>query len=417
MNLAAIWGEGVAGRSKGGRICKAFSFITALVGGCCVLSGAGGFAEAQGTGDMPAQLAEEVQALRQENEELSERLLLLEAQVAAMQSEGRASIPRLPQQVELCGERVPLERWHVRERLEREFYLLLGDEALVILLSKRSGRYFPYIQEQLQRAGLPDDLKYVAVAESALMPTAYSSSGAAGLWQFISSTGGRYGLRLTSHMDERRDLMKATGAAFRYLSDLYQEFNSWPLALAAYNAGEERVRQAIDAQGVRNYYELSLPLETERYVFRIIASKLILSEPERYGFTFAQEDLYRPLACDEVEVKVRGDVLPLRTIAEATGSYSAELRRLNPALRTDYLSQGDHLLRVPSGTGASLLAMLGKSDDGSPRKVVHRVRKGETLWGIADRYGVRLASLREWNGLKGSTIRPGDMLTVYAPEP
>jgi len=320
--------------------------------------------------------------------------------------------------VELCGERVPLERWEVRERLEREFYLMLGNEGQVILWMKRAGRYFPYIEEQLRKSGLPDDLKYVAVAESALLPTAYSRAGAAGFWQFIRSTGQRYSLRLNSYVDERRDLVKATGAALRYLSNLYEEFQSWPLSLAAYNSGENRVSGAIKAQDTKSYYELTLPLETERYVFRIIAAKLILSEPERYGFPFEEKDLYLPLACDEVEVNVKGGSLSLHAIAEATGSYSRELRKLNPALRVDYLPSGKHLLRVPAGTGAALLAMLknGGKGDGPGRKVVHRVRKGESLWIIAGRYGVRLASLRKWNGLqRSSIIHPGDKLTVYTP--
>jgi len=392
--------------------------MIALLGGCCVLAGMEGFAHAQETGAVLTQLREEMQAVREENRQLQERLLLLEAAIESLHRSDGFGVPRLPQEVELCGERVPLERWEVRERLEREFYMMLGDEAQVILCMKRAGRYFPYIEEQLRKSGLPDDLKYVAVAESALLPTAYSHAGAAGFWQFITSTGRRYSLRLTSYVDERRDLAKATGAALRYLSDLYKEFQSWPLSLAGYNAGEKRISDAIEAQETSSYYELRLPLETERYVFRIIAAKLILSEPERYGFPFEEQDFYLPLACDEVEVEVKEGNLSLLAIAEATGSYSRELRKLNPPLRVDYLPPGKHMLWVPAGTGAALLAMLenkGKGD-GPEHRVVHRVRKGETLWSIAGRYGVHLASLRKWNGLQNSSIiHPGDKLTVYTP--
>jgi len=200
---------------------------------------------------------------------------------------------RLPDTIVFAGEPVPLDRWDVAERLEREFYTALGNPAQVILWLKRSARYFPYIETELRRAGLPDDLKYVAVVESALLPRAYSWAHASGIWQFIAGTARSYGLRVTASWDERREPARSTAAALAYLSDLHASFGDWPLALAAYNAGESRVRGAMTRQGVSTYHQLSLPLETERYFFHILAAKLILADPAQYGFEVPPEERLR----------------------------------------------------------------------------------------------------------------------------
>ncbi|HSF02148.1 MAG TPA: lytic transglycosylase domain-containing protein, partial [Solirubrobacterales bacterium] len=225
----------------------------------------------------PAPEAREATEMRVELDRLRMRLESLEA--------GRGAMPRalhtfeLPPRMEFAGEAVPLRQWDVGERLEREFLLALGNPAQVILWLKRSARYFPYIERELARAGLPEDLKYVAVIESALLPGAYSHASALGIWQFIASTARRYGLAVTSGWDERRNPERSTAAALAYLHELRQRFADWPLALAAYNAGETRIDQAVRHQGVSSYYQLALSEESERYVFRALAAKLILSEP------------------------------------------------------------------------------------------------------------------------------------------
>jgi membrane-bound lytic murein transglycosylase D len=292
---------------------------------------------------------------REEVEQLRARLERLEA--------AQASLPRslhafpLPARLEFAGEAVPLGRWDVAERLEREFLLSLGNPAQVVLWLKRSARYFLYIERELARAGLPDDLKYVAVIESALLPGAYSHASALGIWQFIASTARRYGLAVTSGWDERRNPERSTTAALAYLRELRQRFAEWPLALAAYNAGETRVDQAMRHQGVTSYYQLALADETERYVFRALAAKLILSAPERYGFEVPHEQRYRPHDADVIVLDLH-DRTTVAELARQAGSFYRELKALNPEIVDDWLGKGRYALRVPKGHGPILRAGL-----------------------------------------------------------
>jgi membrane-bound lytic murein transglycosylase D len=308
--------------------------------------------------DSPAQTdaAGELERLRAEVGALRERIDRLEASLAVSL---QALHYVLPETMEFAGEPVPLDRWDTRERLEREFLLSLGNRAQVILWLKRSARYFPYIQEELKKAGLPDDLKYVAVIESALLPTAVSPANALGIWQFIATTGRRYGLAITPWWDERRNPQSSTAAALAYLKDLHARFRSWPLALAGYNAGEGRVEDALRRQGVATYYQVALPSETERYVFRALAAKLILSEPERYGFQVPSEQLYQPLEADTVEVSVRNR-LAVADLARAGGSFYREIRELNPGIVQDYLPKGRYLIRIPKGRAGQFAASVSQ---------------------------------------------------------
>jgi hypothetical protein len=304
----------------------------------------------------PALEAQGVAEMRAELNRLRTRLESLEA--------GRGAVPRalhtfeLPPRMEFAGATVPLRQWDVGERLEREFLLALGNPAQVILWLKRSARYFPYIERELARAGLPEDLKYVAVIESALLPGAYSHASALGIWQFIASTARRYGLAVTSGWDERRNPERSTAAALAYLRELRQRFADWPLALAAYNAGETRIDQAMRHQGVSSYYQLALSEESERYVFRALAAKLILSEPERYGFEIPHEQRYRPHDADVVDIELRERVA-IAEIARQARSFYRELKALNPEIIDDWLAKGRYAIRVPKGHAAFLRATLG----------------------------------------------------------
>ncbi len=319
-------------------------WLIALACAAVVSSSPDSLAQTEATG--------ELEGLRTEVGALRERVERLEASLAVSL---QALHYILPETMEFASEPVPLDRWDVRERLEREFLLSLGNRAQVILWLKRSARYFPYIQDELQKAGLPDDLKYVAVIESALLPTAVSPANALGIWQFIASTGRRYGLAITPWWDERRNPQSSTAAALAYLKDLHTRFGSWPLALAGYNAGEARIEDALRRQGVPSYYQVALPSETERYVFRALAAKLVLSEPERYGFQVPTEQLYRPQETDTVEVWVRNRLL-VADLARAGGSFYREIRELNPGIVQDYLPKGRYLIRIPKGRASQFAA-------------------------------------------------------------
>lgn len=334
------------------------------------------------------------------------------------------SAVRVRPPLDFCGEPVPLDEFEVRERLEKELLLTLWDRAQVILYLKRMSRYFPYVEKVLERNGLPADLKYVAVAESALLPHIGSSAGAVGYWQFIPSTGRRYGLRIDREVDERRNLFASTRAAVSYFSKLYADFRSWTLAAAAYNMGEAGLGRRIDEQGTRNYYHLYLPLETQRYLFRILAAKLILENPGRFGFHLEREDMWPPMRFDRVELAL-SETTPLRLVADAAGTYFKRIKDLNPEIRGSELPEGLHTLLIPEGTAASFQARFASllqkfrgdraaasaSARGGQR--VHVVRRGEFLSGIAERYRVPLSSLLRWNGLNTrSTIHPGQRLVI-----
>ncbi len=257
----------------------------------------------------------------------------------------------LPEKVSLCGEDVPLHEPEVREDLDREFTIILWSRTQTTLWLKRAGRYFPYLEKRLQEAKLPDDLKYVVLVESDLRLDARSGAGASGPWQFMKPAANRFALKTDQVFDDRFDFYRATEAALQYLRTLHREFQSWPLALAAYNCGEGRLRKAIKDQGVASYYHLDLPNETDRYVLRIIAAKIILSEPARYGYQIPPEDLYQPLQPDHIEF-VLAKELPLRQVAEACGTYYKLIRRLNPRLQTAVLPPGMYKLAVPAGTAS-----------------------------------------------------------------
>jgi membrane-bound lytic murein transglycosylase D len=253
-----------------------------------------------------------------------------------------------PPYLTICSEPVPLSDRRVWERMDREFMLNVYDRAQVYLWLKRSKRYFPFIETRLKEKGMPDDLKYLLVAESALRSLALSNKGAAGFWQFIEKTGKRFSLQKKPWIDERLDLVKSTDAAINYLKLLYDQFGKWTLAMAAYNCGEERVKDEISQQGENDYYRLALPQETERYIFRILAAKILLSDPKRYGFDLPEKEGYLPIETDLVVLQLPRSI-PLRDIAKACGSYFKEIKELNPEIQGYNLPAGVYQLKIPSG--------------------------------------------------------------------
>jgi len=321
--------------------------------------------------------------------------------------------------LEFCGVKVPVEEHEVRERFEKELLLTLWNRSQVILWLKRSRRYLPHIEKILKQNGLPDDIKYVAVAESALLPHAGSGKGAIGFWQFVADTGRKYGLNIDEFVDERRNLFASTAAAVRYFDELYREFGSWELAVAAYNMGEAGLMAEIMEQDTNNYYQLYLPLETQRYIFRILSVKLILTAPETYGFKLADDDYYPPFTFDTVQVDCRQET-PIRIIAQSANTYFKAIKDLNPELRGHYLREGTHKIRIPRGASEGFqgrYAELVNTYNSVRRDKVYIVRQGDNLSSIAEKFNVPLAVLIIWNRIDlKRPIYPGQRLVIYAEE-
>jgi len=321
---------------------------------------------------------------------------------------------------QFCGEEVPIGEQQVKERFEKELLLSLWNRPQVILWLKRSKRYLPHIEEMLKNEGMPDDLKYLAIAESALRPHAHSRKGAVGFWQFISYTGQKYGLVINGRIDERRNLFPSTRAAIRYLRDLHEIFGSWTLAAAAYNMGEEGLMAEILEQGSNDYYNLDLPLETQRYILRILAIKLILEDPARYGFNLLEEDYYPPLHFDRVSVECTEET-PIRIVAKAAKTTFKAIKELNPEIRGHYLAEGSYTLLIPkdeSGDFQARYKSLMKQWSSNQQEQIYFVKEGDSLTAIAERFGVPLASLIIWNRLNPrATIHPGDRLIIYPQKP
>ena len=242
---------------------------------------------------------------------------------------------KLPPNLNLAGERVPLEMPDIKERMDRELLVNTYWQSNGLLLIKRANKYFPILEPLLKKYGIPDDFKYLCVAESALVDET-SSAGAAGFWHFMKGTGKEYGLEINKNVDERYDIEKSTKVAAAYLKKSYERFGSWSLAAAAYNAGNARVARSLKSQGVTSYYDALLPDETERYVLRIIALKEVLSHPKKYGFIFDQSDLYTMPKTRTV--KVDTIITNIALFAKKFETNYKELKIHNPWLRQNKLN-------------------------------------------------------------------------------
>jgi len=242
---------------------------------------------------------------------------------------------KLPPNLNLAGERVPLEMPDIKERMDRELLVNTYWQSNGLLLIKRANKYFPILEPLLKKYGIPDDFKYLCVAESALIDET-SSAGAAGFWHFMKGTGKEFGLEINKNVDERYDIEKSTKVAAAYLKKSYERFGSWSLAAAAYNAGNARVARSLKTQGVTSYYDVLLPNETERYVLRIIALKEVLSNPKKYGFIYDQNDLYT--LPKTRTVKVDTIITNIALFAKKFGTNYKELKIHNPWLRQNKLN-------------------------------------------------------------------------------
>ena len=242
---------------------------------------------------------------------------------------------KIPSDLTFAGEKVPTELYDIKERMDRELLVNTYWQSNGLLLIKKAHKYFPLIEPMLKKYGIPDDFKYLAVAESGLENNS-SPAGAAGFWQFLKSSAKEYGLEVNQNVDERYNLEKATRIAAEYLKKSKERFGTWTLAAAAYNAGNARIARNLKRQQVDNYYDLLLNNETARYVFRIVALKEVLSYPKKYGFEFDEEDLYKLPNTQIVEVDTV--ITNIASFAKAFNTNYKELKLHNAWLRENKLN-------------------------------------------------------------------------------
>jgi hypothetical protein len=252
-----------------------------------------------------------------------------------------------PTEVNFAGESAPLKITDVRERLDRELLINANLDATTALIIKRANRAFPIIEPILKQYGVPDDFKYLAVIESGLI-NATSSSGAKGVWQFMPDTAKEKGMEVNDMVDERYHLEKSTEAACKYFLAAKEKFGTWTMAAASYNGGMNGMSKKIEEQKVADYYDLGLTEETSRYVFRILALKEIMKNPNLYGFSIYQSDLYAPIPTKKVEVD--STINDLTTFAQSQGINYKLLKIHNPWLRDRKLpnpSKKKYEIKIP----------------------------------------------------------------------
>ncbi|MBM3177622.1 MAG: LysM peptidoglycan-binding domain-containing protein [Bacteroidetes bacterium] len=308
-------------------------------------------------------------------------------------------------------------------------YFTIRDREFTKSILRRKDLYFPIFEKYLAQYNLPDDLKYLSIIESGLVPTAVSKARAVGLWQFMSSTGKHFGLHNNWYWDDRMDPEKSTDAACRYLAELYRIFKDWPLALAAYNSGPGTVLKANRRSGYKNdFWKIYpyLPRETRAYVPQFIAMVYTMKYAENHNFYEPHGEKFIP--SDTITVS---SYLNLDVFSNLTGTCREDLRQLNPQLLTAALPDNDrvHVLRIPVGAKENLLknkasildsaSKSGKSAFESLAReleekqyIYYKVKSGNSLGYIASRYGVKIDDLKAWNGLRKNMIHPGQMLKI-----
>lgn len=256
---------------------------------------------------------------------------------------------RMDQQYHLAGELLPSDNWDAMERLERELTVNSYWHSSTLIHLKRSRRYFPVIERILAEEGVPNDFKYLAVAESSL-ENATSPAGAKGIWQIMRPTAKGYGLEVSKTVDERYHLEKSTRAACKLLKDYKKRFGSWTLAAGAYNMGETRMARELKLQKENSYYDLNLGKETSRYVFRILAIKYIFEDPSYFGFFPGDINTHYKLLTDYTAITVDTSITSLADFAHKYGTTYRMLKRYNPWLITDRLAVGpgqQYEIRIP----------------------------------------------------------------------
>lgn len=279
--------------------------------------------------------------------------------------------PKIPSSMTFAGKRVDLDPTHKWERLDRELTAMSYTHGNTLLGIKRANKYFPVIAPILKKNGVPDDIIYLAVIESTLNPRALSAAKAGGIWQFMPSTAKEYGLEVNDYVDERYNIEKATEAACRYLKNAYARYGNWESVAASYNGGMARITNELSAQQVDSAYDLYLADETMRYMFRLLAMKLIMENPQDYGFILTSDQLYQPVEYKVVEVSTA--VPDWTSWAKSAGIDYMTLREHNPWIRAKSLpNKTGKTYRVNIPTKESLSHSKQKKTVYNPNWVIDR---------------------------------------------
>ncbi len=339
---------------------------------------------------------------------------------------GTAVLP-LPDTMAFCGEPILTADRDVRERLEDIFFQVLNREERVVTVLKRAPVYFPFFEKVLSEMGLPEDLKYLSVAESSLRLDAYSHADAGGLWQFIPSTAKIWGLTVNAMIDERFHVEKSTRASLAMLRSMRGDFGNWSLAAAAYNAGPGYIKKMIGQQTDSNYYRLFLNRETRNYLFHILVIKEIMERPHRYGFRIPESAKYRPYDEGCKTVTVRGPLKDLGKWIRNSGMNYKQLKTLNYWIMKDQLPEGEWSLLVPChitltdtirnnrNQDSAVTVNPAAAGDSSLHYIFYTVQEGDHLSKIAGRYQVTPGNLMLWNQLKSDVAMLGAKLKIYYP--
>ena len=245
------------------------------------------------------------------------------------------SSPQVPESIMFCGKEIDLTRFDRHERMDRELLAFTYMHSTSLQTIKRANRYFPIVEPILKEHGIPDDFKYLMAIESNCSPLARSHVGASGLWQFMQTTGREYGLEVNKNIDERYHVEKSTVAACKYIKNAYNKYKDWIAVAAAYNGGQARIAKQMESQQIDETLDLYLVEETARYVYRIIAAKIMFSNPAAFGFRLKASDLYMQVPYKEITVTT--GITNLAEWAKKQGTTYALLKNLNPWLRDNFL--------------------------------------------------------------------------------
>ena len=275
--------------------------------------------------------------------------------VKAVNKSNQWNAPSLPEAISFADEKVPVDRWDVKEKFDKEFLQIYYSPGAILYLLKLANRNFPIISERLKANGVPDDFKYLCIAESNMQSWAVSSSGAVGYWQFLQGTGAGYGLEISSQVDQRQDLEKATDAACKYFKSAYAKFGNWTAAAASYNCGVGGYNAQATFQRTNNYYDLQLPEETNKYIFRILTFKYLLENAEQLGFNVSDDEKYQTIPTKLVTVT--SSVPDLAQFAIDHGTTYKMLRVFNPWLKGKSLTVSNgrsYVIKLPAQSQTAL---------------------------------------------------------------